>query len=39
MQIALNTPLSTETRETLPQDFDIQEALEMYVSALGDLKS
>ena len=39
MQIALNTPLSAETRETLPQDFDIQEALEMYVSALGDLKS
>ena len=39
MQIALNTPLSAETRETLSQDFDIQEALEMYVSALGDLKS
>ena len=39
MQIALNTPLSAETRETLPQDFDIQEALELYVSDLEDLKS
>ena len=39
MQIVLNTPLSAETQETLPQDFDIQEALEMYVSALGDIKS
>ena len=38
MQIALNTPLSAETRETLPQDFDIQEALEMYVRALGAQK-
>ena len=29
MEIALNTPLSGETRETV-KDFDINEALEMY---------
>ncbi|MGB1528829.1 MAG: DUF1932 domain-containing protein, partial [Candidatus Puniceispirillaceae bacterium] len=39
MEIALNTPLSGETRETLPKDFDINEALEMYKDAFLDLKS
>jgi len=39
MEIALNTPLSAETRETLPNDFDINEALEMYKDAFLDLKS
>ena len=39
MEIALNTPLSEETRETLPNDFDINEALQMYKNALLNLKS
>ena len=39
MEIALNTPLSEKTRETLPNDFDINEALQMYKNALLNLKS
>lgn len=39
MEIALNTPLSQKTRETLPNDFEINEALEMYKNALLNLKS
>jgi hypothetical protein len=39
MEIALNTPLSEKTRETLPNDFEINEALEMYKNALLNLKS
>jgi hypothetical protein len=36
MELANKTPLASETRETLPDNLNINEVLDMYVRALKD---